>query len=96
MDPLWIAVLVVLALANLFAFVLVWWDKRAARLDRRRVPEARLILPVAFGGLPGVLLGMRTFRHKTVKRSFQLKLAAATVVWVAGLVALGRFFLIEG
>ena len=43
----------------------------------------------------GLLLGMRRFRHKTVKRSFQVQLAVATVVWVTWVVALA-WALLEG
>ena len=80
--------LVVVALANLWAFVLCGLDKRAARLGRRRVPELRLVAPVVVGGPLGLLAGMQLFRHKTVKRSFQLKLAVATLVFLAWSVAL--------
>lgn len=68
---------------NLWAFVQVWWDKRAARLGNRRIPEKRLIAPVLVAGPFGLLLGMRRFRHKTVKRSFQVQLGVATVLWLA-------------
>lgn len=75
--------------ANLWAFALCWWDKRAARGARRRVPERALVAPVLLGGPIGLLVGMRRFRHKTMKRSFQVKLGAATLAWVAWVLALG-------
>jgi uncharacterized membrane protein YsdA (DUF1294 family) len=80
--------LVAMALANLWAFGLCAFDKRAARLGRRRVPELRLLAPVVVGGPLGLLAGMQLFRHKTVKRSFQLKLAVATLVFLAWTAAL--------
>lgn len=89
-DP-WVIAAALLALINLLAFLQVGWDKRRAALGGRRVPEARLIAPVYLGGLPGLLVGMKVFRHKTVKRSFQLRLVLATVLWLAaiyGVVAL--------
>lgn len=72
-----------LAATNVAAFALVAWDKRCASLGRRRVPEARLAGLVWLGALPGLLAGMRLFRHKTVKRRFQLRLALATGLWLA-------------
>lgn len=37
----------------------------------------------ALGGWPGGLLAILLFRHKSAKGSFQLKFAAAFLVWVA-------------
>jgi uncharacterized membrane protein YsdA (DUF1294 family) len=73
---------------NAFALLQVAWDKRQARLGRRRVPEARLAAPVFFGGLPGLLLGMRLWRHKTRKRAFTRRLALFTLGFVAWLTLL--------
>lgn len=79
LDLLWIA----LALVNLFALGQCGWDKLAAIRGWRRVPEKRLIAPVWLGGLPGLLLGMKLFRHKTSKESFQGKLAMTVGLWLA-------------
>lgn len=67
----------ILLATNLLAFLAQGWDKfKARRGTRRRTPEKTLLLL----GLPlaalGMLLGMRTFRHKTRKRKFQLQAAA--------------------
>lgn len=75
-------VCIALALVNLYAFGQCGWDKLAAIRGWRRVPEKRLIAPVWAGGLPGLLLGMKTFRHKTSKASFQGKLAWAAGLWL--------------
>jgi uncharacterized membrane protein YsdA (DUF1294 family) len=73
-----------LAVTNVAAFLLFGFDKwRAGRPGVARVPEFRLALLAAIGGWPGGLLGMWVFRHKTAKRSFQLKFAAAFLVWAA-------------
>ena len=84
--PAGVAALVLL-LTNLIAFSAQWWDKRLARTNARsRVPEQTLLLL----GLPlaalGMLVGMRTFRHKTKKRSFQFK---AGIVVIANLLIAG-------
>lgn len=77
-----------LAAINAFALVQMGRDKRAAERGHRRTPERRLVLPVLLGGLPGVLLGMKVFRHKTKKASFQRLLAFS-----AGLFGLAAWLL---
>ncbi len=61
---------------SLFTFAVYGWDKRQARLDRLRVPEARLHLLAGLGGWPGAWAGQQFFRHKTQKASFR---------WITGL-----------
>lgn len=69
----------VLLLLNAFGAALVLHDKLAAKAGRRRVPEVTLHL---FGFLlawPGMVLTMRSVRHKTQKRAFQVPFAVASV-----------------
>jgi uncharacterized membrane protein YsdA (DUF1294 family) len=80
MNPL--VVYIVLA-ANLIAFLQMGIDKRLAIKQKQRISEAQLIAPTLFGGIIGVVLGMLAFRHKTAKRSFQLKLAVAFASFLA-------------
>ena len=65
----------------LWVLALCGLDKRAAQRGSRRISERSLLLPVLFGGGPGLLAGMLFFRHKTSKRSFQVKFAGALVLW---------------
>jgi uncharacterized membrane protein YsdA (DUF1294 family) len=85
--PLGIVVLVLLA-TNAVAFFAQWADKRKAVTQARsRTPETTLLmlgLPLA---APGMLLGMRVFRHKTRKLRFQMK--AIVVVFANLLIAAG-------
>ena len=78
-----------LLLVNAAAFVAMGYDKWCAGRGARRVPEARLILPVWFGGVLGMWLAMGAFRHKTQKRSFQVWMwgaaAVSLVLWALGL-----------
>ncbi len=67
--------------SSLWVLALCGLDKRAAKRDSRRVSERSLLLPVLFGGGPGLLAGMLLFRHKTAKRTFQIKFAGALVLW---------------
>ncbi|ATG75586.1 hypothetical protein AN401_18450 [Zobellella denitrificans] len=56
------------------------WDKSAARRQQWRVRENTLQLLALAGGWPGALLAQQQLRHKSRKRSFQLRfwLAVAT------------------
>lgn len=71
--------------SNAAAFALYGWDKWCARRERRRIPEATLLLTGLLGGWLGSWIGMRTWRHKTRKTGFKLKLGAITTLWLAGL-----------
>ena len=51
-------------------FLVFAFDKRAARTNRRRVPEARLHLLELVGGFPGALLAIMALHHKSSKRIF--------------------------
>ncbi len=68
-----------------WAFLLFGFDKWRAARGGARIAEATLFWMSALGGWPGGLLGMVVFRHKSAKGSFQLKFAAAFLLW-AGLV----------
>ena len=59
-----------LAIINLDAFLIMRADKRRAQRGKRRIPEATLFLVAVLGGSPGVMLGMRVYRHKTLHASF--------------------------
>ena len=84
--PAGIAAAILLVL-NLVAFSAQWWDKRLARTSAKsRTPEKTLLLLGVPMSAPGMLLGMRTFRHKTKKRSFQFK---AVLVVIANLLIAG-------
>jgi uncharacterized membrane protein YsdA (DUF1294 family) len=48
------------------------FDKSRARRQGRRVPEVVLHGLAVAGGTPGAWLGMRLFRHKTIKGEFRL------------------------
>ena len=69
---------------NLVTLLAFGFDKGRAGQQQRRIPEATLALLGALGGWPGGLVGMKMFRHKTLKRSFQVKYALALVPFVAG------------
>lgn len=57
---------------NAAAFLLMLADKRKARKNLWRIPEATLIGAAAIGGSIGALAGMYTVRHKTKHLKFTL------------------------
>jgi uncharacterized membrane protein YsdA (DUF1294 family) len=59
---------------SLICFVLIGFDKNAARNQKRRIPEITLLLWCFLGGSVGGRIGMWVFKHKTSKRSFLWKL----------------------
>ena len=67
------------ATVNLITFLAFGMDKRRARRGKQRVPEATLLWLMFATGLLGGWFGMSFFRHKTRKRSFQLKMVLVTV-----------------
>lgn len=80
----WLAVIygVAVVILSMTSFTLYGWDKRSAKLDRRRVSERRLHMIDLAGGWPGGWIGRKTFRHKTSKRSFVI------VFWITVIVNL--------
>ena len=62
----------VLASVNIVTFGLYGFDKRQARCERYRIPEAMLHWAAMIGGSPGAALGQIAFRHKTRKLKFRI------------------------
>ncbi len=74
---LWIIVL------GLIAFVLMGYDRLAAKLVRkRRVREKNFWLVAALGGFVGIEIGAVVFHHKVSKISFWPPIIAATALWL--------------
>jgi uncharacterized membrane protein YsdA (DUF1294 family) len=73
---------VIIAL-NVLAFLIMGYDKSAARKKRQRVPEKLLFLIAIIGGSAGVWLGMKSFRHKTQHTSFMYGIPLIIGVQVA-------------
>lgn len=73
-------VLALVVVLNAVTFVLFGVDKRRAKLDRRRIPERRLLGFALATGCVGGWLAMRVFRHKTRKVSFRIWMVVVTVL----------------
>ena len=62
--------LILLFTANIIAFALYGIDKAKAKLDSWRISEKNLLIWSFIGGIGG-MVGMNTFRHKTLKPKFK-------------------------
>ncbi|KAJ3096849.1 hypothetical protein HDU97_005477 [Phlyctochytrium planicorne] len=60
-----------LAVINVAAAGLFWYDKQQALAKRWRVPERQLQLTALLGGWLGGMWAMEKFRHKTTKQAFR-------------------------
>lgn len=70
------------------------WDKRAARRQAWRTPEATLHLLALAGGWPGALAGQAWLRHKSRKIGFQIVTWLTVpphVAWTAWLIGSAVF-----
>ena len=70
-----IFIFTVVCLVNVIAFALYGIDKTKAKLDTWRIAEKSLLIWSFIGGIGG-MVGMKIFRHKTLKPKFK---AANTV-----------------
>lgn len=84
MNPVWLIVLGMYAVASGVTFALYALDKSRAGRGGRRIPEKTLHTAELLGGWPGALLAMRVVRHKNRKLPFLLVTAAIVVVHAAG------------
>lgn len=74
---------------NAAAFSAAGLDKRRAARGMRRIPERTLLLLGLPLAAPGLLVGMRAFRHKTAKRSFMVGAVAVAFANLLLAAALG-------
>ncbi len=72
-----------LLIINTATFLVFGYDKYAARKKMWRVRESTLHVLALIGGSPAALVAQQLFRHKTVKRSFQLVYWGIVVLQVA-------------
>ena len=75
--------LIYLVLINALAFLLMLIDKQKARKQKWRISEATLMIVAAIGGSIGSLLGMYTFRHKTLHKKFTIGIPVILVLQLA-------------
>ena len=71
---------ILIAVINTATFVTFGYDKRCARLDRRRISEATLLGMAWATGCIGGWIAMRMFRHKTRKKRFLVPMVLVTIL----------------
>ncbi|PFG33208.1 uncharacterized membrane protein YsdA (DUF1294 family) [Sanguibacter antarcticus] len=79
--PWWL--LALYGVMSIVCFIAYAADKRAARLERRRVPERTLLDLGLVCGWPGAIVAQQVLRHKTVKQSFRSAFWRTVVVNLA-------------
>ncbi|WP_078391891.1 DUF1294 domain-containing protein [Shouchella patagoniensis] len=57
---------------TIVGFIVMGVDKTRAKTRARRISERNLWIIGLIGGSLGVYIGMYTYRHKTLKRSFSI------------------------
>jgi uncharacterized membrane protein YsdA (DUF1294 family) len=80
MDQEQIILIGYFAFINIIAFINIGLDKWKAKSGRWRTSEWHLMVPGILGGILGVLAGMKFFRHKTRKTSFQIPIVGIIIL----------------
>lgn len=75
-------IIIYLIIINIVTFFYFGLDKTRSELSKRRIPEKMLWFLSAIGGSAGALLGMKFFRHKTKKMSFQAGIAVILAIQI--------------
>lgn len=63
-------IILIYVAASFLAYYFYWDDKRRAKQNEWRIPEANLHFWALVGGWPGAFIAQQQFRHKTKKLSF--------------------------
>ena len=71
-----------LLIVNAAGFLLMLADKVKAKKNRWRIRESTLMIVAALGGSVGSLLGMYTFRHKTLHLKFTVGIPVILVLQI--------------
>lgn len=87
MDSLSLLTVYIIAV-NIIGFALMGNDKRRARKNAFRIPEATLFAFSIIGGSIGTLIGMYTFRHKTKHVTFKIGIPVIIFVQILFIVLL--------
>lgn len=72
-----------LAAVNILLCALMGTDKLLAKLQKRRIPEKTLFAFAIIGGALGGTVGMYSFRHKTLHKSFAIGFPLLTIIQIA-------------
>ena len=72
-----------LVMVNLVAFITYGIDKLKARRNKKRIPEATLLLLAIVGGSIGAWLGVKVWHHKTLHKKFKYGIPLIIIVQIA-------------
>ncbi len=72
-----------LTAVNILLCALMGTDKLLAKLQKRRIPEKALFALAVLGGALGGTVGMYSFHHKTLHKSFAIGFPLLTIVQIA-------------
>lgn len=86
-------ILGLLALVNLWTFMLFGFDKIRAEAGTWRVSEGTLLTWALFGGSIGAYAGRAIFRHKTRKQPFSSHLHQTAILQVFAVMLIGGWML---
>ena len=75
-----------LLIINFFSFFLFKFDKRNAKLKKRRVSEFTLCFITLIGGSIGSIASMQIYNHKTKKLSFIIKILLIVLIQCSALI----------
>ncbi|SDY23837.1 DUF1294 domain-containing protein [Tindallia californiensis] len=64
----------------IIAFIMMGWDKKQSKKNKKRIAEKHLFLISLIGGALGVWAGMVTWRHKTQKVLFKVGVPLMVVI----------------
>lgn len=73
----------ILLLWNLFAFLLMGFDKKQSRGKGQRISEKTLLGVAILGGGLGAFIGAKFFHHKTKKTAFKIILPLGCILAIA-------------
>lgn len=72
-----------LAAVNILLCALMGIDKLLAKMQKRRIPEKTLFAFAILGGALGGTVGMYSFRHKTLHKSFAIGFPLLAIIQIA-------------
>ena len=72
-----------LAAMNIILCALMGIDKLLAKMQKRRIPEKTLFAFAILGGALGGTVGMYSFRHKTLHKSFAIGFPLLSIIQIA-------------
>ena len=74
--------LLYLIVINILGYLLIFIDKRISENGKYRISERNFFYLTLLGAELGIILGMKKYRHKTIKKSFRIKLIMSILLQI--------------